>query len=87
MENEKHESDAAAHHDPEKPETASKKTGLIQAISRSLVEPAPSIRALDALTEVQFPASQSQKHETVREAGIAGDIYRLDDQDCGGPTR
>jgi len=87
MGKEKHDSDAAAQHGPERPETASKKTGLSQAISRSLAEPAPNIKAFDALAEVPSPAPEPQRQETVREAGIAGDIYRLDDQDCGGPTR
>ena len=87
MENEKHDSAAATQNANAKPKTASKKTGLIQAIRRSLAEPKPSIKAFDALAEVQSPAPEPQRHETVREAGIAGDIYKVDDQDCGGPTR
>ena len=86
MENQKHGTEAASNSVTAKPETASKKSGLIQAIRRSLAEPKPTIKAIDALAEVQSPAPEPQRHETVREAGIAGDIYRLDDQDCGRPT-
>ncbi len=70
-----------------KPNSTSKKTGLIQAIRHSLAEPKPTIKAFDALAEVQSPSPQPQNHETVPEAEIAGDIYKLDNQDCGGPTR
>lgn len=87
MENDKHDTAAATKNINAKPKTASKKTGLIQAIRRSLAEPAPSIKALDALAEVQSPTQAPLRHETVREAGIAGDINKVDDQDCGGPTR
>ena len=87
MENDKHDTAAATQNVNAKPKSASKKSGLIQAIRRSLAEPAPSIKALDALAEVQSPTPPTQPNESVREAGIAGDIYKLDDQDCGGPTR
>lgn len=87
MENDKHDTAAATKNVNAKPKSASKTSGLIQAIRRSLAEPAPSIKALDALAEVQSPTPELQRHETVREAGIAGDIYKVDDQDCGGPTR
>ena len=87
MENDKHDTAAATQNVNAKPKSASKKSGLIQAIRRSLAEPKPTIKAIVALAEVQSPTLKPQRHETVREAGIAGDIYRIDDQDCGGPTR
>ena len=87
MENDKHDTAAATQNVNAIPKSASKKTGLIQAIRRSLAEPKPTINAIDALAEVQSPTLEAQRHETVREAGIAGDIYKVDDQDCGGPTR
>lgn len=86
MENDKHGNEAAPKSVTAKPETASKKSDLIQAISRSLVEPAPSIKALEALAEVQSLNPEPPPHESVREAGIAGDIYKVDDKHCGGPT-
>lgn len=85
MENNKHDTAAATQIVNAKPETVTKKSGLMQAIRRSLAEPNPTIKALDALAEVQSPTPLP--HETVREAGIDSDIYKLDDQDCGGPTR
>lgn len=87
MENDKRDTAAATNSVNAKSKTASKKSGLIQAIRRSLAEPAPSIKALNALAEVQSPTQAPSRHETVREAGIDGDIYKLDDHDCGGPTR
>lgn len=87
MENEKCDSDAAARHGPEGPETASKKSGLIQANSRSLAEPAPSIKTLDAPAEVQSTAPPPPLHESVREAGMPRYIFRIDGQSCGGITR
>ena len=87
MKNDKHDTAAVTKNVNAKPKTASKKTGLIQAIRRSLAEPKPTIKAIDALAEVQSPAPQPQRHETVHEAGIASNIYKVDDQDCGGPTR
>jgi hypothetical protein len=87
MENDKHDTAAATKIVNAKSTSVSKKSGLIQAIRRSLAAPKPSIKAIDALAEVQSPTQEPQRHETIREAGIAGDIYKLDDQDCGGPAR
>jgi hypothetical protein len=87
MEIDTNDTEAATNSVTAKPETASKKSGFIQSIRRSLAEPAPSIKALDALAEVQSPTPPPQPNESVREAGVAGDIYKLDDQDCGCPTR
>ena len=87
MENDKHGTIASTNSVTAKLEATSKKSGLIQAIRHSLAEPKPTIKAIDALAEVQSPSPQPQKHETVPEAEIAGDIYKLDNQDCGGPTR
>lgn len=87
MENDKHGNEAASKNVTAKPETASKKSGLIQAIRRSLAEPKPTIKAIDALAEVQSATAEPPPPETVREAGIAGDIYKVDDQECGRPTR
>jgi hypothetical protein len=66
-------------------ETASKKSGFIQAIRRSLSEPAPSIKAIEALAEVQSPSPPP--NESVREAEISSNVYKVDDQDCEVPTR
>lgn len=86
MERKTHDSDAVPQHALEKPETASKKSGILNAIRRSLTEPMPSVKALDALAEVQSPAPEPQPHESVGEVGIAGNIYKVDEQDCGDPT-
>ena len=87
MEIDTNDTEAATKNVNAKSKSASNKSGLIQALRRSLAEPKPTIKAIDALAEVQSPAPKPQRHETVREAGIAGNIYRLDDQDCGRPTR
>ncbi len=86
MESDKHGTEAASHSVTAKSDTASKTSGLTQAVRCSLAEPAPSIRALEALAEVQSLNPEPPPHESVREAGIAGDVYKVDDQHCGGHT-
>lgn len=78
MKNKQHDSGPSTQHALEKPETASKKSGIFNAIRRSLAEPKPSIKALIALAEVQSPTPPQEPHVSVREAGIAGDIYKVD---------
>lgn len=83
MENDKHATATTTKSVNAKSTSVSKKTGLIQAIRRSLAEPKPTIKAFDALAEVQSPTLGPQRHETVHEAGIAGAISRLNDRNCG----
>jgi hypothetical protein len=77
MKKTKHDTAAATKGVNAKPKAASKKSGLLQAIRRSLAEPKPTIKAFDALAEVQSPTLEPQRHETVHEAGIAGALSRL----------
>jgi len=87
MENDECNSNTSPLHALEKTETASKKAGIFKAIRRWVGEPPTAIKAFYALAEVQSPTAQTPSHESVREPGIAGDIYRIADLDCGGPTR
>ena len=87
MENETHDSDAATQHGLDKSGTASEESSIFNAIRRSLAEPKPTIKALDALAEVQSPTPPPQPNESLRKAGIAGDIYKVCGEHCGGPAR
>lgn len=87
MEKDKHDTAAATKGVNAKPKTASQTSGAIQVVRCSLAGSAPSIESIEALAGVQSPAPQPQQHGTVREAEPPGDIYKLDDQDCGGPSR
>jgi len=86
MENDIHGTESVTKIVDAKSASASKKSGFIQAIRRSLAASKPTIKALDALAEVQSTALPPPT-ESVREAGIASDVYKVDDKDCGGPTR
>ena len=89
MENRNHDSDPATQKGHEKPEAASKKSGIVAAILRHLASPTPTIGAMEAQAEVHLPAPQAPEDRSsgLREAGIAGDIYKVDDRDCGGITQ